>query len=561
MGPAVISGFQTAAAITIALGQFKNLFGYGKDFTTGTTINVLIKSYIDHNGDLNYTTIWSGWLWIALLLLFKNLSRVTCVRIRGYPVLKFLKISGPVIVCITAIVSTKLAELHLSPGCTGYDQVKNVANVYVASSSADVWNISYTAITTTNFLGELVTYTPPRDNPHCVPMPKSNVAGAVVPYPWPRQRGIAITGPFGQPPSGGTPKYSLVSGELLTGAIVITLVASLESVAIAKALASKHKQPDLNPSAEYIALGIANFVGSFTHTFPISGSFSRSALNDEVGASSPIAVLVVAVLVGIVLKIASVAPIFFYLPQNVLSAIVVVALINLLDFDHLAWLMQYDRKDALLWLTAFIAVLFQGVEIGILIAVVVSLGLVVLETLLAPVPQLGLVPGQRTRRAFRSMSQYSEASPVPGVMVFRVESPIIFANAGNIASMLRALVFGSDAASAEANAAVAATRAVVVDFSNVSYGDSAFVESFRDLIDSYKAAEVLLVFVNPNSTVLYKMELTGLLQQLNSQFGVEASWLFLTVSDAVDAVKSFEPPIKPRKLLPTTEEDALDAEV
>ena len=127
--------------------------------------------------------------------------------------------------------------------------------------------------------------------------------------PWPKDRGLAITGTFGNPPTGRKPNFSLVSGELLTSAIVITLVASLESIAIAKALASKHRQRNFNPSQEYIALGIANFWGSFTGAYPISGSFSRSALNDEVGATSPVAVLVVAFLVGIVVKIASVAPI------------------------------------------------------------------------------------------------------------------------------------------------------------------------------------------------------------------------------------------------------------
>jgi MFS superfamily sulfate permease-like transporter len=117
----------------------------------------------------------------------------------------------------------------------------------------------------------------------------SFLADAVTPWgtvanPWPRDCALAITGTFGEPPSGRKPHFSLVSGELLTGAIIITLVASLESIAIAKALVSKHRQPNFNPSQEYVALGIANFFGAFTGAYPISGSFSRSMLNDEVGA-------------------------------------------------------------------------------------------------------------------------------------------------------------------------------------------------------------------------------------------------------------------------------------
>jgi MFS superfamily sulfate permease-like transporter len=138
------------------------------------------------------------------------------------------------------------------------------------------------------------------------------------------------------------------------------LCAALRPVAdpcLAARCVLKHRQPNFDASQEYVALGIANFFGSFTGSYPISGSFSRSALNDEVGATSPVSVLVVGGLVGLILKIASEAPIFFYLPQNALSAIVIVALTNLMDIDHFRWLCKHDRKDAALWVTAFLAVL------------------------------------------------------------------------------------------------------------------------------------------------------------------------------------------------------------
>jgi hypothetical protein len=254
MGPAVISGFQSAVSITIALGQFKNTFGYGKDFTSSTKLDQMIQSYIDNKGNVSLTSVWTGWLWIAILLVFKYLGRVDSIQVRGVRVMRVFKITGPIAVCIIAILATRFGELYLSPGCTGYDKVKGVANVFVPNSPASAWNISYKPVTTTDFLGRLVTYTPPADNPFCVPMPKQNLTGAVVPYPWPKWRGLQITGSFGGPPTGKTPNYGLVNGEVLTGAIIITLVASLESIAIAKALASKHKQPDLDPSREYMAL-------------------------------------------------------------------------------------------------------------------------------------------------------------------------------------------------------------------------------------------------------------------------------------------------------------------
>ena len=184
------------------------------------------------------------------------------------------------------------------------------------------------------------------------------------------------------------------------------------------------------------------------------------------GATSPVSVLVVAVLVGVILQLASSVPLLYYLPSNALSAVVIVALTNLLDFEHLLSLVVYDRKDALIWVTSFVAVLFLGVEIGILVAVLVSLALVTIETLVAPTPELGMVAGNAGRRAFRSLRQYPDAAKVPGVVVLRIESPILFASAPRILSRIRSLMLGSDAESAEANAARVGTRAVVLDLSN-----------------------------------------------------------------------------------------------
>jgi sulfate transporter 4 len=301
---------------------------------------------------------------------------------------------------------------------------------------------------------------------------------------------------------------------------------------------------------------MANFFGSFTGSYPISGSFSRSALNDEVGATSPVSVMVVGGLVGVILKVASTTPIFFYLPQNALCAIVIVALTNLMDVDHFRWLARHDRKDAALWLTAFLAVLFQGIEIGILIAVIISLALVVMETLFAPMPQLGLVPGN-SRRAYRSVSQYPEATSHPGVHVLRVEAPLIYFNVPSVAAKLRGLLYGTGKPKGEDDPATS-VRAVVLDLSNVPYGDSAFVEAFDDLIGQYTAAEVLFVLANPNTNLLHKLEITGLRAKLNAQSGEECDWIFLTVSEAVDAVLRYERPLKPLKLRDERGEDADD---
>ncbi len=190
MGPAVISGFQTAAAITIALGQFKAVFGYGKDFSQSNEFHVLIGSFIDLRDTVSTRAVWSGFVWIGIMLVFKYVNMLTR-RIKGLRgtagvrILWFLKITGPVLLCIIAIVSTKLAGLYLSPGCTVFNEKTGVSNVYFANATTAQWNITGA----------------PRDNPGCVPMPKSRV-GSILPLPWPRDRALQITGQFGSPPVG-----------------------------------------------------------------------------------------------------------------------------------------------------------------------------------------------------------------------------------------------------------------------------------------------------------------------------------------------------------------------
>ncbi len=178
-----------------------------------------------------------------------------------------------------------------------------------------------------------------------------------------------------------------------------------------------------------------------------------------------------------------------------------------------------------------------------------SLALVVAETLLAPLPRLGVVAGTR-RRVFRSAAQYPEAAPVPGVAALRVDAPLIYLNAPAVLAALRAHLYAADG-----------TRAVVLDLSNVPYFDSAFTTGFGELLTEFAATDghVIIALANPNSAVLHKLALTPLLAALNAQGGGGGGgggeWVFLSVTDAVDAVLKFEPPLQPRKLPAPEDED------
>lgn len=271
-----------------------------------------------------------------------------------------------------------------------------------------------------------------------------------------------------------------------------------------------------------------NFFGSFLSSYPCAGSFSRSALNDECEATSPVSVLTVGVLVALVLRFAM--PLFTYLPKCTLSAIVVVALVNLADPDELKWLMKHDRKDLALWLLTFLSVLFTGVEIGILIGVLGSVFLTVLENYVLSSTRLRRL---RDTRLWVDASQYKELDDDnPAIYVLRIDGAFSFLTAGQIGQTLEGLARLSEE---RAQAGGARIEKVVADLGGAHYIDSTGLHYLEEALVELNRSGILLALSDPSQRVLHKLFITGLLARFNSQFGQENNWVFASTDDAVVA--------------------------
>ena len=156
------------------------------------------------------------------------------------------------------------------------------------------------------------------------------------------------------------------------------------------------------------------------------------------------------------------------LPQNVLSAVVMVALINLFDFKRFLWYLKNDVKDAAIWFATFNGVLFSGVEWGILIGFCTSFFFIMIETVLGPLPELGVVSqGDDKASIYLPLRQYPSAVRLPDIVIFKPQVPLFF---GNVARFAHSIV--------EATKAAAASKivGVIIDFSGVQYVDTTFVE-------------------------------------------------------------------------------------
>lgn len=280
--------------------------------------------------------------------------------------------------------------------------------------------------------------------------------------------------------------------KLMTTVFTMVIVGFMESIAIAKQLASKHKY-ELDSSMELIGLGMANLSGAMFAGYPVTGSFSRSAVNNESGAVSGVSALVTATLVGFVLLLLT--SLFEKMPLATLAAIVISGVLGLLDYPEAIYLYKVHKLDFLVWCVSFLGTLFLGVEIGLGIAVAVSILLVTYESAYPHTAVLGRLPGTTV---YRNTKQYPEAESYEGVLVCRVDAPIYFANTQHIREKLN-----------KYERRTKNCRFVIMDLSPVSHVDTSGLHILHDVYRTYKDRGVKMCFSNPSVNVMNTLALDG----------------------------------------------------
>ncbi|GAB3140663.1 solute carrier family 26 protein [Micromonospora sonneratiae] len=228
---------------------------------------------------------------------------------------------------------------------------------------------------------------------------------------------------------GGIPAPALpaLSGQdiqaLLPTAVGIALVAYMEGIAVAKSLAAKSRQ-QVSANQELVAVGAANISAGLFQAFPVAGGFSRSAVNFSAGARTPVASVLTAAMVA--LATLALTPAFYHLPKAVLAAIVVVAVLGLVDRKGAVTTWRARRSDGLTLGLTFLVTLLFGVEPGLVAGVVFSLGIFVWRSSRPHTAELGRVPGSDT---YRNVDRYAGLHTDPRFAVIRLDGPLYFANA------------------------------------------------------------------------------------------------------------------------------------
>ncbi|CAG0890296.1 unnamed protein product [Darwinula stevensoni] len=321
----VTSGFTSAAAVTIALSQLKGILGLGKYVDSNDFLETMEQIFMN----IKHSSLWDIILGVVccIILLFLR-------KLREWDITRFLQ----------------RPRLQLILG----------RFIWLMSTAGNALIVLFCAALAYGISDP--------DHPEKIPFKLTgHVKGGLPPVRPP---------PFSIPGNGTEPgkDFGEMINDLGSSIIIIPFIAILESIAIAKAFS--HGKP-IDASQEMIALGLCNLVGSFFCSMPVTGSFSRTAVNAASGVKTPAGGLVTGALV--LLALALFTQYFYYIPKATLSAVIICAVIFMFEYDELIRIWKSKKLDVLPWLGTFLSCLLVGLEYGILFGAGLNVFLLLLE--------------------------------------------------------------------------------------------------------------------------------------------------------------------------------------
>ncbi len=412
--------------------------------------------------------------------------------LRGGFVVNFLSqpvLSGYVTGAALVIAASQLGKL------LGYSVSGDTFFQLVAHAIADIGNIQgLTVLVAALSLGSIVLLRrfAPRWPASLIVVTLAIVAASLLDL---SAHGVAVTGtvPSGLP-SLRVPKVGIHDlGSLAFSSLGVALVCYVESIAVAKAMADQRGYA-VDANRELVALGVANLGAGLFQAFPVDGSFSRTASASDAGAQTQLSGVVAAVFVGLTLLFLT--PLFKNLPAATLGAVVIVAVSGLFDLAGLRRAWQIRREDFVMGVIALVGVLALGVLEGLLIAVGVSLVALVYHATLPHRAVLGYVPDDRS---FRDIERFDTVT-TPGVIVYRFDAPLFFANCRRLRDDVSELV----------RAAPDPVETVVLDAGAITFLDTTGSSILLQLLTRLAQLNVRLMVARAHGQVRDVMDASGI---------------------------------------------------
>src|ERR1700756_1071732 len=326
--------------------------------------------------------------------------------------------------------------------------------------------------------------------------------------------GVKVLGevPQGIPPFGLPAVHLSDLNDLLPLALGCFLLGTVETAALGRMFAVKHGYR-FDPNQELLGIAGANVMAGLGHGFPVSGGMSQSLVNESGGARTPLSGLIAALLTLLIVLFVSGA--LRNLPQPVLAAIVLMAVTGLFKLSALKHLWRSDRGEFVVAIAALLGVLGSGLLRGVMIGAVISLVQLLRRASRPHVAFLGRIPG--TRR-FSDRARHPDNELIPGVLIFRPESGLVYFNVDNVCRTILDRV----------NAEPTLPKLIVLDLSAAPRVDLQSAQALGDLSNELISKGLQFQAVETRSSVRDRLRHEGVDAKLG---GINR---FSSVADAVE---------------------------
>jgi high affinity sulfate transporter 1 len=327
-------------------------------------------------------------------------------------------------------------------------------------------------------------------------------------------KGVAVVGsvPRGLP-SLEFPRFSLADfTALLAGAFSIAFLAMGETVGMGRAFALKHHY-DLDSDQELLGLGVANIGTSLFQGFSVDGSMSTSATAEASGGKTQLTGLMSSGFV--LLTLLFLAPLFSFVPQAVLGALVVNSVVGLVNVPALRELYAQRRRDWLLAMAALIGIVLSDVMVGLTLAVWLSLIIVLYSASRPSLAVLGEMPEKPG--AFADIARHPECLQIPGLLILRIDSPLYYFNVNFVARLIRAQV----------SARQASLHTLLLDVGATADLDLTTIDGMQALMSQLNERGVEVMYAQVRGGVRDRLQRVGAREDLFASF-------FPTVAYAVE---------------------------
>ena len=313
----------------------------------------------------------------------------------------------------------------------------------------------------------------------------------------------------------GLPHFSkpLLDGEmakkLLSAALIISLLGYMEAISIAKALAARTGQK-LDSNQELIGQGLANIVGSFFQSYPVSGSFSRSAVNYQAGAVSALASVFTGLCV--VATLLYFTPLLYYLPQSVLAAVVMNAVLGLIHVREVKRILKVFFPDGIICLLSFLVTLYTAPHLdrGILLGVFLSIAVFFYYKMRPSIAELSLAPDGVYRDAQKNNLELCHY-----MAVLRFNGPLFFANLGYIEDKTLATL-----------RKFPRLRVIIFECGGINYIDASGVKALELLVERLSAGGFVVAFSSFSDRILEVL-------QRDPHFGLDPQRIYPSLKEAI----------------------------